>query len=343
MTPARHPRRGLALLAAAGAVAIALAGCGEKKDTLAPKGSDSLRVVLDFFPNADHAGLYRAQQEGDFARAALKVTIVPPPSPTSPLPLLAAGKVDLAISYEPDLLLARAKGEPLIAVAALVQRPLTSIIAPAKSRIRSVADLRGKTVGTAGIPYQAAFLSAILARAKVPAHTVHTIDVGFKLVPYMIGGQVDATLGGYWNYEAVQLAQLHRDPTVIRVDQAGIPTYDELVLVARQETVQRHGELIRRFVQAMARGYVSARADPAAAVGALTKLGGVTDAKLQLASLRATLGAGAFFPAAGRPYGYMDKAAWGAFGRWMLANRLVKRDPQASTVADNEFLAGQGG
>ncbi|MCW3066592.1 MAG: transporter substrate-binding protein, partial [Solirubrobacterales bacterium] len=253
---------------------------------------------------------------------------------------LAAGKVDLAISYEPELLLARDKGQRLVAVGAIVQRPLTSIIAVGSKHIRTAADLKGKRVGTAGIPYQDAFLKAILAKANVPESSVKTTAVGFKLVPAMISGRVDATLGGYWNVEKIQLEQLHRKPTAIPVDQAGVPTYDELVIVARQAELADRGALVRRFVQALARGYESARADVPAGVDALVQAG-ATPRKLTDATVRASLPA--FFPAASKPWGWMEPASWHAFGQWMLQHKLLQHDPHAESALTNEFLAGQGG
>ena len=120
-------------------------------------------------------------------------------------------------------MLARDAGEPLVAIAALVQRPLTSIVALHSKHITKPQELRGKKIGDAGIPYQQAYLKTILARAGVPAGSVKDINVGANLVPAMLSGRVDATLGAYWNYEAIQLRQAGKKPDVIRVDNAGVP------------------------------------------------------------------------------------------------------------------------
>jgi putative hydroxymethylpyrimidine transport system substrate-binding protein len=328
-------RRLLPLLLAG--AALLAAGCGTKHEVTSTKGTQRLSLMLDYFPNADHVGIYRAKAEGDFAKAGLDVQIQQPGQTTLPLKALEAGKVDLAISYEPELLLARDKGERVIAVSAIVQRPLTSIIAIGSKHIKTVADLRGKHIGTAGIPYQDAYLSTILARAHVPASSVKSTSVGFNLVPAMLSKKVDATLGGYWNYEGVQLAQKHKSPTIIRVDQAGVPTYDELVIVARQSELGTKGPLIRRFAQALGRGYQSARSDPEGAAAQIPS----TDQKLQVAAVKKSLPA--FFPPASKPFGWMDPAQWHAFGQWMLQNKLVQHDPHAESALTNEFLAGQGG
>ncbi len=179
--------------------------------------------MLDWFPNADHVGLYRALSAGYFRHAGLSVHVQTPSDPATPLQLLAAGKIDVAISYEPELLLARDKGLPLVSIAALVQRPLTSIVSLGSRHITSPRQLRGKTVGDAGIPYQHAYLDTILQHAGVAPSSVKEVNVGSNLVPAMLSGRVAATLGAYWNYEAIQLRQLGRRVNVIHVENAGVP------------------------------------------------------------------------------------------------------------------------
>jgi len=270
---------------------LALAGCGEKQETVtgAPGSTQQFTLMLDWTPNADHVGIYQALAEGDFARAGLDVHIQIPSNPASPLDLLAAGKVDAAISYEPEVMLARNQGQALVSVAAIVQEPLTAIVSVGSKHIKTPADLRGKRVGDAGIPYQHAYLTTILARAGVPAGSVKEINVGANLVPAMLSGQVDATLGSYWNYEAIELAMLHKHPNVIHMEQVGVPTYDELVVVVRKNTIVDHPDVVRRFVQALARGYESVRRNPQAAVNNLVHASPGLDPKLQLASVKATL------------------------------------------------------
>jgi len=200
-------RLGFPLLAA-GAAIVLLAGCGEKRETVTPASRDaqSFTLMLDWFPNADHVGIYEALANGAFTAAGLNVHVEVPSDPALPLELVAAGKVDAAISYEPEVLLARNQDQPLVSVAALVQEPLTAIVSIGKKHITTPAQLRGKRVGDAGIPYQHAYLETILAHAGVPADSVQEINVGANLLPAMLSGRVDATLGAFWNYEAIELA-----------------------------------------------------------------------------------------------------------------------------------------
>jgi putative hydroxymethylpyrimidine transport system substrate-binding protein len=324
-------------------VAMAV-GCGEKKDSTDQPRTEPLDLVLDFFPNADHVGIYAAIADGDFAKAGLKVTPRTPSDPSAPLKLLAAGKADLAISYEPELLLARDQGLRLVSVGAIVQKPLTSIIALGAAKINRPAQLRGKKVGTAGIPYQSDYLKTILTAAKVNPNAVDEINVGFNLVPAMLSKRVAATLGGFWNYEGVQLRQRKKGPppTIIPVDKAGVPTYDELIVVARKQDLAQGGGRVRRFMRALSEGYQAARDNPAKAVDQLVKANPDLQRKLQLASVKATLPV--FFPAnEKRPFGFQDPHEWEIYGRWMLDNQLLKNSPNAGARPfTNEFLPGQG-
>ena len=327
-----------AALVLAALVALA-AGCGSKKDTTGTPSPQPFDLVLDFFPNADHAGLYAALADGDFRRQGLDVRVRTPSDPAAPLKLLEAGRADLAISYEPEVLLARDRGLNVVSVGAIVQKPLTSVIAIGDKHIASVAQLKNRRVGTAGIPYQSAYLKTILRRAGVDPSAVDETNVGFNLVPAMLSKKVDATLGGFWNYEGIQLQQQRKHPTIIPVDRAGVPTYDELVLVATRKAARTKGNQIRRFLRALTAGYVTARRQPQRAVNALVAANRDLDRKLQLASVKVT----PFFPAdSSKPFGYQDPRLWSAYGDWMLRNQLLTRPPNAGDALTNEFLPGQG-
>jgi putative hydroxymethylpyrimidine transport system substrate-binding protein len=322
--------------------ALALGACGTKQDALSAPGVKRLTVMLDWFPNADHAALYSAIAHGYFRAVGLDVQPEAPAETAEPLKLLAAGKVDMAISYEPELLLARDEGLKLVSIGALVQRPLTSIIALPEQHVSNVAELAGKTVGTAGIPYQSAELRTALQTAGVSPSKVKEVNVGFNLVPAMLSGRVAATLGGYWNYEAIQLRLLHKHPIVIPVDQAGVPTYNELILVVREGEARTRGQDLRAFLQALTRGERDVRADPAAAAALLVEANPSLEAKLQLESIKQTLPAA--LPAdPSDPFGWQDPSAWAAFGSWMLSHGLLTHDPNGGLPPfTNEFLPGQG-
>ena len=335
----------LTLTAVLIALVAAVAGCGEKPEPGANSTvtSEPLRLVLDYFPNADHAGIYAAEGTGEYAKAGLDVDIKAPPDPSAPLKLLQAGRADVVVSYEPELLLARDKGaDDLVAVGALVQKPLTSLIALPASRIKSAEDLAGKRIGTAGISYQSAYLKTILAKAGVDAGSVKETSVGFDLVRPLITKRVDATLGAFWNYEGVDLQRRGKKPQILRMDALGVPTYAELVFVVRKQDLDGDGaSRVRRFLQATARGHKALKADPKAGVDALLKASPGLERGLQTAAVQATLPV--FFPEGDEhEFGWQDPAEWDAYGRWMQENGLLKQPPNAGRALTNEFLPGEG-
>ena len=322
---------------------LALAGCGEKSEPTGARGGerDPLKLVLDYFPNADHAGIYAAQGSGEYERAGLEVEIQPPPDAAAPLKLLQAGRVDLAISYEPELLLARDRGADLVAVGALVQKPLTSLMSLGERAITRPEQLAGKRVGTSGLAYQTAYLSTILEQAGVDPESVEETNVGFKLTQAMLSKQVDATLGAFWNYEGVDLQRRGRRPEILRMEALGVPTYNELIFVARRSDLGPEGaSRLRRFLQATSRGHELLERRPQVGVDALLEADGGLDGELQEAVVRATLPV--FFPEdEDRPFGYMEPAEWAAYEDWMRERGLIRRPPDRAPLT-NEFLPGEG-
>ena len=334
----RAPTQAVALAIALLVLAAGLAACGEKSEDTTGD-AEPLSLTLDFYPNPDHAGIYMAEKLGYFEEAGLDLSIQTPSDPSAPLKLLAAGQTDLAISYEPEVILAREKGLDVKAVAALVNRPLTSMIWLKKSGIQGVGGLRGKTIATAGIPYQDAYLKTILARAHLTPEDVKPVNVGFGLLPAILSGKAQAMLGGFSNVEGVDLRLRGENPVVTPVDKLGVPSYDELVLAARGKRLQEDPQAIRLFISALARGTAAAAANPKAAEKALLEANPDLDPKLTRAELAATLPL--LDPPRGKqPYGYMDPALWSEFAGWMRDNELIEGLPAASSLLSNAYLPG---
>jgi len=320
------------------ALSLGLTACGEKSEDVTGE-AESLSLTLDFYPNPDHAGIYMAQKLGYFEEAGLDVSIHTPADPAAPIKLLSAGRTDLAISYEPEVMLAREEGLGVVAVAALVNRPLTSMIWLKKSGIGGVGDLRGKTIATAGIPYQDAYLKTILARANLTPSDVKVVNVGFGLLPAIVGGRAQAMLGGFRNVEGVDLRLRGKEPVVTPVDRLGVPTYDELVLVAERQRLEENPETIRLFLAALARGTAAAAKSPEAATQALLEANPDLDPKLTRAEVAATLPL--LDPPRGeRPYGYMDPTQWSQFAAWMRDNGLIASLLPPAAVQSNAYLPG---
>jgi putative hydroxymethylpyrimidine transport system substrate-binding protein len=323
------------LLIALAVICAALAvGCGEKEESLDPGAPEPLELMLDFFPNADHAGIYAAEAGGHFEDVGLDVEIRQPPDPAAPLKQVVAGRVDLAISYEPEVLRARDDGLAVHAVGALVQKPLTSIISLPQAGIRRPEDLDGKVVGTAGIDYQAAYLDAIAKRAGAD---VEERNVGFNLSGALLARKVDASLGAFWNYEGTDLRLRGRNPQIIRLEEAGVPTYDELVLVANSD---QEDDRIKRFVAAVERGVADLRRDPDKALRGLLDANRDLDPKLQRAVLDVTLPL--FEAPSGKPFGWQEPREWNEFARWMRDNELLENLIDAEGAFTNQYLPGEG-
>ena len=311
--------------------AIVLAACGGDG-----AGGEPFDLTLDFYVNPDHAGIYTALDRGYFADAGLDLNPQVPSDPSAPIKQVAAGRADLAISYEPEVVLARDQGLDVVAVAALVNGPLTSLISLPEADIASASDLAGKTVVTAGIPYQAAYLDTILGRAGVDPETVDQVDVGFNLMPPVISGRADAMFGGFLNVEGVDLAERGLDPRVVPVDELGVPTYDELVLVADADRVAEDPEPIREFLVALERGTDAAARDPQAATDALVEAGDGLDPELTRAEVDATLPR--LVPPGDMPYGWMDPERWQRFADYLYEAGQIESTADAADLLTNDLL-----
>jgi putative hydroxymethylpyrimidine transport system substrate-binding protein len=327
------------------ALTLLLAGCGAKDETAAAGSgkTEPFTVMLDYFPNADHAGIYAAKASGEYERAGLDVKIVAPPDAALPLKLLEAGRADVAISYEPEVLLARDQGADIVSVGALVQKPLTSLMSLGDHAISDPKQLAGKRVGTSGIPYQSAYLRTILDKAGVDPGSVKETNVGFKLTQAMLSKKVDATLGAFWNYEGVDLQRRGKKPKILKMEDLGVPTYNELVFAVRRKDLDEAGaSRLRRFLQATARGMRLVEKSPQKGVEALLDADRGLDPGLQAAAIKATLPV--FFPEdEDRPFGWQDPTQWSAYEMWMRSHGLLKRPEQGERAPlTNEFLPGEG-
>jgi putative hydroxymethylpyrimidine transport system substrate-binding protein len=219
-----------------------------------------------------------------------------------------------------------------------VPKPLTSLISLPEAGIQDARDLRGKTVATAGIPYQAEFLDSILSDAGLSSDDVDQVDVGLGLLPAVLSGRADAMLGGFLNVEGVDLAERGRDPRVVPVDRLGIPTYDELVLVANSDRVGDDPEPLRLFIAALEHGTRAAADDPAAATRAVLEAGDGLDPELTRAEIERTLPLLA--PAGDHPFGYMDAGEWERFAGFFADRGLIGSRPDASELLSNALLPG---
>lgn len=333
------PLKKASLLVFALTLALAVTACGTKPENIDPV-QKTFSVALDWYPNPDHAGFLVGEQEGYFADAGLDVSLSAPSDPSLPIKLVAAGKADVAISYEPEVLLARDQGLDVVSVASIVDQPLTSMIWLKKSKIKRVADLKGKTISTAGISYQDAYLDAILKRAGLSRDEVKTVSVGQGLLPSLLSGQAQATLGPLWNIEGVDLRVSGKRPAIHPVDQLGVPTYSELVLVAKSSRLEEDPDPIRLFIGALARGTAEAASSPDRATEAVLDANTALKPEVTAAQVKATLPLLRRGGLRGKdqPFGYMDTVRWQAFINWMEKNELLETSASAVDAMTNEYL-----
>jgi putative hydroxymethylpyrimidine transport system substrate-binding protein len=326
----------LSLLCFALVAAFAVTACGTKSEDVTPVRED-FKVALDWYANPDHAGFFVAEDRGYFEDAGLDVSLDSPTDPSLPIKLVAAGQADLAISYEPEVLLARQQGLDVISVATVVGVPLTSMIWLKKSKIRNVADLKGKTVSTAGIPYQDAYLRTILERAGLSESDVKKVGVGQGLLPSIISGRAQATLGPFWNIEGVDLKLSGQKPVINPVDRLGVPTYSEMVLVANGSRVDEDPESIELFLKALERGTRDAVAMPNMATETVIAANEALDRKTTAAQMKATLPLLAQ-KNGNKPFGYMDTTRWQTFINWAVEKDVLTAPQRAVDVLSNELL-----
>lgn len=334
----------LALLAVFALAAFA-AGCGEKDETVNEDDIRNDRVVLqlDWLPNPNHAGIYQAINDGSFDKRALQVE-AKPGGDADAIQLVAAGKVDIGVSYSSYVLAAREKGAKIKAIATIVPTPLNSIIWLKKSGIKKIEDLEGKTVATSGDGVSST-LNTILKEHDVNPETVKQINVSTGLQSALVSGKVDASITGYYNVEGVQLKEANRPATVIPVDEAGSPTYNELVLVVKEDNLRdtRRTEIYRRFLAGLAEGTQNAVDDPTAAFESLAKdhKDIQEDEKFNKASLAVTLPILAQSDRGDNPFGFQDPSIWSTYGKWMKDNgELTETGVNYADAVDNSLLPG---
>ncbi|WP_128255461.1 ABC transporter substrate-binding protein [Falsirhodobacter deserti] len=214
--------------------------------------ADRMTLMLDWFVNPDHAPIIIADEMGFFADEGLEVEIVAPADPSDPPKMVASGQVDLAVGYQPQLHLQVHEGLPLRRVATLVATPLNCLTVVADGPVQSVADLKGRKVGYSVPGMETALMGAMLEHAGLAAGDVELVNVNWSLTPALITGQVDATLGGYRNFELTQMRIEGVEGRCLFVEENGIPAYDELVVLANPDSMD--ADATRRFVRAMERG-----------------------------------------------------------------------------------------
>ena len=291
-------------------VLAALAGCGGTTGMDRP--NEPATLLLDFTPNAVHAGIYVAAARGFDTAEGVTLEIRKPSASTDALKLLQGGRADMAILDIHDLGIAREKGRDLVGVMALVQRPLAAVLA--QPDIRSPKDLEGERAGVTGLPSDSAVLRSVVAGAGGDADRVRETTIGFDAVKALLARRVAAATA-FWNVEGVALRERRPRIREFRVDDYGAPTYPELVLTVTRSELEDHPAIVRATVRALQRGYTETQDDPESAVSTmLDREPGLDRAALaaQLDAVAPAFTAGAAELGERRPAALREWAAWDA-------------------------------
>jgi putative hydroxymethylpyrimidine transport system substrate-binding protein len=278
---------------------------------------DKLTVLLDWFVNPDHAPLIVAKEKGFFKAAGLEVELIAPADPSLPPKLVAAGKADLAVSYQPQLHVQVGQGLPLIRIGTLVSTPLNSLVVLRDGPIKKIADLKGKKVGFSVGGFEDALLQSMLVTHGLTLNDVELINVNFSLSPALIAGKVDAVIGAFRNFELNQMDIIKRPGRAFFPEEEGVPAYDELILVAKKDKV--NDPRYRRFLDAVENAVTSLINHPDDAWKLFIKNDKKLDNELNRRAWRDTLPRLALRPAA------FDKVRYQRFAAFLKKQGLIKK------------------
>jgi putative hydroxymethylpyrimidine transport system substrate-binding protein len=334
-------RTRLALLA--GVLALALGACGaddEQPPRPGPGGEahpeEPVRatLVLDFVPNAVHAGIFRALEQGYYAAEGLDLRVVEPSGTADALRLVDGGRADLGLADAIDVAGQVARGRDAKAVMALVQRPLGGVVTRADAGIGRPRDLAGRTVGMTGVPSDAAVLDTILADDGVAPGDVERVTIGFNGVQNLLGGSVDAFLG-YVAADGTQVESAGEPVRSFPLDEHGGPRYPGLLAFTTERRIQDDPGLMRAFVAASVRGYEEAIADPAAALEDLLAANPALRRPLARAQLEAYRG---LFRAGAPRFGALAPERLEALSAFLIETGLLGAPVAPERLATEAFL-----
>ncbi|WP_407060105.1 ABC transporter substrate-binding protein [Kiloniella spongiae] len=287
--------------------------------------SEKLTVLLDWFVNPDHATLVVAKEKGFFSEQGLDVDLIVPADPNDPPKLVAAGKAELAVSYQPQLHLQVAEGLPLTRVGTLVATPLNSLVVLKDSPIKSIADLKGRKVGYSVGGFEDVILDAMLEKHGLDVSDVELINVNFTLSPSLISGQVDAVIGAFRNFELNQMDIVKKPGRAFYVEEEGVPSYDELILVANNQNVA--DPRFPRFLKALEQATIYLINHPQKSWNLFIKAYPDLNDELNRRAWKDTLPRFALRPAA------LDEGRYSDFADFLKAKDLIKETGDVSDYA----------
>jgi len=314
----------LAVLAAL----IALVACADDDRQSARSTPRALTLALDFAPNPVQAPVFTAIHERLDRRHGIRLRLREPGQGPDGIKLVAAGRAQLALLDIHDLALAREKGADIVAIGALVGRPLAALLA--QPGIHRPRDLEHRTVGVSGLPSDPAFVKAIMQADGGDWRTVRQVTIGFSAVQRLLTGRVDA-VPAFWNAEGVALRERGRPVQAFKVEDYGAPPYPEVVVITSRETLAARGSDVRAALAALAAGVDDTLAHPEIAVAEVARAAATSDRSLIRAQLRAVA------PIYARGL-RLDRTALERWATWEAKVGIVKRRPDV----DKAFVFGLG-
>ncbi len=334
----RFSRRTLMQGAAGGA--LTMAATGSLPRITAAQDLVPVSLALDWYPNANHAGIYMALDRGYFEEAGLDVEVFTPADPTTVLQTVGAGRDTFGITYQNDVLQARAQDVPVVSVSALVQHPLNCLMVLESSDIHEPADLEGKTIAMVGVPSDEAYVDTILRTADLTLDDVEIVNVGYDLMPAVLSGRADAVIGVYWTHETILAEQEGNPVRYFRIEEHGVPDYYELVMVAGEETIAGQEDVVRAMNGAMRRGFEDAMADLDTALDLLLAESPDLDEEVEREGLE--LLAPMWTSEGEVSWGTQTEEKWESYTAWAVEQGFLPADVDASAAFRADFFPDDG-
>lgn len=288
--------------------------------------SEPVTLMLDWFPNVDHIPIYVARDKGMFDGQGLDVRILSPSETSDSLKLAATGEIDIAVAYEPQVIMASAAGIDIRVGGKLADHPLSTLLFLKGKGIEKPSDLEGKKIG-----YTVPGMMDILLEAFTKINGVNRYDavnVGFNIIPSLVTGKVDAIMGPYKNYELVELEMEGYEPDHFDIEKMGIPDYDELVFIAGKGFAEKRDKDLRAFSAAIAQAIEYTREDPERALQIYFQAVPDAPKELETAAFEKTLPLYAHEQAP-------DKAKWEKFQDFALEYGLIENRANMDKLLEN--------
>ena len=287
--------------------------------------TDKITIGLDWFINPDHAPLIIAQKRGFFKEVGLEVEMIEPADPNDPPKLVAAGKLDLAISYQPQLHIQVDQGLPVVRVGTLVSVPLNSLVVLENGPIKSISDLKGKKIGFSVGGFEEALLSGMLEKYNIKMTDVDLININFSLSPSLIAKKVDAVIGAFRNFELNQMDIVNHPGKAFYPEEHGVPSYEELIYIANVKN--RNNPIFDKFFKAIQKATLTIINDPETTWKDFSTYRKGLDDELNKRAFKDTLSRFTLRPQA------HDLKTYEEFGNFLKEKGIIKKNIQAYTFA----------